>query len=69
MSALANAWRWYLSSLEEIGQSIEAVPGWGHVEGWLDAVADGLVFMLALIWALRWFVAAAVFGILVVGST
>ncbi len=60
--------RWYggrvlkmvTGSLERMGRSVEAVPGWPRAERFLDEVADGFAFGLALLWALRayWFVLA-----------
>lgn len=45
--------------LEEIGRSIEAVPGWRHVERVLDGFVDAIAFGLVLLWVLRyWFLLA-----------
>lgn len=55
------------SALVGIGQSIESIPGWRRIERFLDDVAWGFAFAVALFWALRWGLILLVVAVVVGG--
>ena len=62
----ASAGRGFVSSaFDQIGEAIEAVPGWRRFERFMDEIADGFIFGISLLWALRWpFTVCAVIAII-----
>lgn len=54
-------------SLENVGRSVEADPGFQQFERFLDEVLDAAAFGIALMWALRWWFVLTAVGIVVVG--
>ena len=62
---LTEAWSAYIQSFERIGQSIETVPGWRHIEQSLDDLAWGVSLAIGLFWLLRWWFALIAIALII----
>lgn len=56
-----------LAGFDNIGRSIEAIPGWRRFERFLNEIADGFAFAIAFFWALRWWWLVCGLGIVAAG--